>query len=120
MMELTKVNKDINLAILYLQEAAKQNHPYALYNLGLIYQKGDGVNIDFEKAFIYLHKSAELGFSYAQMSVGLMYYRGEGINKNIELAINYLQLAANQNIEEAKSMLISIKNYEVLQKNNLN
>jgi len=58
---------------------AEQGNANAQYNLGLMYQKGDGVPQDDKTALKWYRLAAEQGNASAQYNLGAMYYKGEGV-----------------------------------------
>ena len=55
---------------------AKKGNSTAQFNLGLMYDKGDGVRQNFPKAFRWYRLAAKQGNVSAQFNLGLMYYKG--------------------------------------------
>lgn len=49
-----------------LKEAIKKNHVMALYQLGICFFRGYGVEVDYKKSFEYLEKSKQYGYSSAE------------------------------------------------------
>ncbi|KAK8843603.1 hypothetical protein M9Y10_024662 [Tritrichomonas musculus] len=84
--------KDINRGMYYLSLAANQNHPAALYNLGIAY-----IDYNINKALHYLSLSANLQYAEALFKIGFIYFLGIHVPINIEKAIYYFELAAKQN-----------------------
>ncbi|MCX8627214.1 sel1 repeat family protein, partial [Gilliamella sp. B3976] len=50
----------------------------AQYNLGLMYDEGDGVDVNKEKAIYWYTKAAEQGGREAQNNLGALYQQGDG------------------------------------------
>lgn len=75
----TMFNESLNYerAAYWYQLSANQGHRAALYNLGLMYINGEGVEKDQVLATKYIQKAAELGDDYAQLSLGNMYRDGD-------------------------------------------
>ena len=57
--------KDYETAVLYYQKAVEQDHPEAMYRLGLCYGKGRGVKQDKEKGISLLQRSGKYPMIYA-------------------------------------------------------
>jgi hypothetical protein len=55
---------------------AEQGDSYAQYNLGLMYDYGEGVIEDDTQAVYWFRKAAEQGHAKAQYNLGLMYDYG--------------------------------------------
>ncbi|KAK8871371.1 hypothetical protein M9Y10_007094 [Tritrichomonas musculus] len=90
--------------------AADQNHPDALYNLGLIFDEDEEVPKDINKVIHYYTLAAEQNNPLAQFNLGLIYHDGEYILKDVKKAIHYYSLAADQNISQAQYNLGVIYN----------
>ena len=61
---------------------AKAGIALAQYNLGLMYDTGNGVPKDAVQAVSWYRKAAEQGYASAQNNLGLMYYTGNGVPKD--------------------------------------
>ncbi|MBF0127780.1 MAG: sel1 repeat family protein, partial [Magnetococcales bacterium] len=62
------------------EQAARQGHAGARYNLGLLYAEGLGVARDDRKALILWSQAAEQGEIRAKYNLGVLYERGRGIS----------------------------------------
>ena len=56
--------------------AADQGFALAQYNLGIMYNKGEGVAQDYAEAVKWYRRAADKGFAFAQYNLGVMYDRG--------------------------------------------
>ena len=54
----TNATKDFQEAVRSWQRAAEQGDPEGQYNLGLMYDKGQGVSKDFVRAYMWYHLAA--------------------------------------------------------------
>ncbi|WP_374278564.1 tetratricopeptide repeat protein [Azonexus sp.] len=70
---------DTAAAVAIWQRWAGQGDADAAYNLGLVYQHGDGVPADPARALIWYRAAADKGDKPAQFQIGLMYQNGEGV-----------------------------------------
>lgn len=70
------VEPNITKAVYWWNEAAKQKYVSAYNNIGLAYEKGEGVQKDLRKAVEYLKLGAENGESYAQANYGRLFRDG--------------------------------------------
>ena len=61
---------------------AEQGEANAQYNLGLMYDKGQGVKQDDVEAVKWYRQAAEQGYAKAQYNLGVMYYQGEGVRQD--------------------------------------
>ena len=75
---------------------AEQGDSYAQYNLGLMYDYGEGVIEDDTQAIYWFRKAAEQGHAKAQYNLGLMYESGRGIAKDDTQAVYWFRKAAEQ------------------------
>ena len=73
---------------------AESGDAEAQYQLGLKYNKGDGVELDFNKAVYWFSKSAENGCSNGINALGVCYYYGEGVEKDVVKATELYAQAA--------------------------
>ena len=78
------------------RKAADEGNPVAQYNLGDIYDNGQGVPKDSAAAFKWFHKAADQGHIEAQAILGRMYIRGEGVAKAPAEAAKWSRKAAEQ------------------------
>lgn len=109
-------DRDMVLVRKLLEQAAALDHPNAQYNLGVMYQKGDGVEENAKKAFFWYEKAANLNLAIAQYNLGMLYFEGAVVDKDEEKARELWQKAADQGLEIAVKLMYSINNYEKLQK----
>lgn len=82
------------LVALYLK--AEAGDAEAQFNLGVIYDSGDGVPQDYQEAAKWFSMAAEQGLAVAQHNLALMYARGEGVPLDYVLAYKWCNLAASQ------------------------
>ncbi len=99
-----------------LEQAAAQEHAHAQYNLAVMYQKGDGVEQNLQKSFFWYEKAANAGLAIAQYNLGMIYFEGKVVEKDEVKAKALWQKAADQGLEVAVKLMLSINNYEKLQK----
>ena len=78
--EVSLPDKATNIAK-YIQ-AAKQGDAKAQFNLGLSYDRGEGVEKNYETAVEWYRKAAEQGYAKAQTNLGLSYDLGEGVERS--------------------------------------
>ena len=79
-----------------LRKAAEQGDTRARYNLGHIYDKGEGVPENDREAVKWFRKAAEQGHALAQFNLGLMYAKSDGVGKDYVKAYAWANLAAAQ------------------------
>ncbi|MBN2869981.1 MAG: sel1 repeat family protein [Campylobacterales bacterium] len=98
-----------------LQESFWQVYTSALrgdrvaeYQVGVMYERGIGVERDQAKAAEWYEKSAWQGYVNAQYNLALMYASGRGVDQNEERAMIWLAKAARQGDKEARQLLLEI------------
>ena len=84
---------------------AKNGLAKAQYNLGVMYEKGQGVEKNLKKAKKWFQFAAEQGLAKAQYNLGLMYGKGKGVEKDYGKAIKWMTLAADQGNGKAQTNL---------------
>ena len=84
------------------QAAAEQGDPEAQYKLGLLYQKGRGVEQDYAKAVEWFQKAADKNHALAQYELGVAYRRGQGVEKDYAKALKWYRKAADQGCAPAQ------------------
>lgn len=88
---------------------AKKGNALAQRNIGLMYQKGEGVLPDMSKARFWLERAANSNFADAQYDLGMFYLSGNFNNMPDEnRAAFWLKKAAEQDHELAKARLKEI------------
>ncbi len=95
------VKRDYTLAFECFLRAAALGYIPAIYNIGIIYRDGMGMNVDYAEATRYLKQAAEQGYANAQNALAVMILDGTAEGA-YDLAINWLTRAANQNLAEAQ------------------
>lgn len=84
-------------AIRLLRPLAEHGSDTAQYNLGTIYQKGQGVPQDYVEARKWFRLAADQGNANAQASLGFLYHYGFGMGRNnYPLALAWYGFAADQ------------------------
>jgi hypothetical protein len=79
-------------AVFWYQKAAKNRHPGAQYNLGVMYATGKTLPRDDAKFEKWMGASAAQGFAAAQASLGIEY----SMTRNLRTGIKWLRKAAQQ------------------------
>jgi TPR repeat protein len=79
-----------------VQERAKAGNAMAQYNLGLMYDKGEGVPQDKAEAVKWYRKAAEQGDADAQVNLGFMYGNGDGVPQDDTEALKWHRKSAEQ------------------------
>lgn len=94
-----KYNKPIADGLMWLEKAADQNHIFAINNLAMCYQMGEGVEVDYAKALKLLEKAASLGDMMAYYNIGQAYVFGMGVTKDILKGLSLIQKAAESDVD---------------------
>lgn len=93
----------------YYQLATDQDDAVAMYNLGILYKRGKGVNKSEEKAFEYVYKVAtSRPFGAAHFELGRMYAKGIGTEKSPTDAKKWLESAIKLGNKQGKKALHAI------------
>ena len=95
---------------------AEEGDAEAQFNLGILYDLGQGVAQSKVRAATWYRRSAEQGFAAAQYNLAVMFKNGEGIPQNNVLAYALFDLAAADDPEAAEqrdSMARSIAAEEI-------
>ena len=70
---------DFATALREWEPLAEQGHADAQFNLGVMYNTGDGVPQDYKTAVKWYTLAAEQGHADAQINLGVMYDEGLGV-----------------------------------------
>ncbi len=73
----------------------------AQYNLGVMYENGEGVTQDYKTAVKWYTLAAEQGFTDAQNNLGVKFWFGKGLPQNNVYAHMWLNLAAANGSEKS-------------------
>ena len=89
---------------------AERGDAQAQYNLGVMYDIGQGVIQDYKAAFKWFTLSAEQDNSAAQFNLGGMYVNGQGVIQNYTRAYMWYSISASLGFEDA------VKNRDIIAK----
>ena len=84
---------------------AEQGDASAQFNLGLMYDNGQGVKQDDVDAVKWYRKAAEQGYAKAQFNLGVMYHNGLGVKQDDVEAVKWYRKAAEQGYADAQANL---------------
>ena len=84
---------------------AEDGDSAAQYNLGVMYDNGDGIPQDYKEAVKWYTLAAEQGYAKAQYNLGFMYKNGQGVPQDYKEAIKWFTLAVQQGHAEAQTNL---------------
>ena len=92
-------------AFAWCQRAADGELAWAQFNLGLMYQKGEGVTRSDGEAAHWYRLAAAQGCADAQQRLGDLYYLGQGMPRNYTQAALWYRRAAEQGSARAQFQL---------------
>src|SRR5262249_20977092 len=96
---------DYATAVQLLRPLADQGDAQAQYNLGVLYENGQGVPQNSAEAVEWYRKAAEQGEARAQNNLASMYASGQGVPQNYAEAMKWLRRAADQENARAQQGL---------------
>ena len=96
---------DFAEAVNWFRKAADQGHAVAQFSLGVMYNKGHGVEKNERETVAWFRKAAEQGYAPAQCNLGVSYEVGRGVEKNEREAVAWFRKAAEQGDTAAQSDL---------------
>lgn len=92
---------DYKKAFQELKDMAEHGEARAQYDLGVLYDKGQGVPQSDKEAFHWYHMAAEQEDARAQYNLGLMYANGQGVQQDYLEAYYWINRAAAQGDKSA-------------------
>ena len=105
---------DYATALKLWKPLAESGDAIAQYNLGVMYDKGEGVLQDYKEAVKWYRMAAEQGDADAQFNLGKMYRNGEGVVQDFKRAHMWYNIArsngndlAVEDIEELSRFMTS-------------
>lgn len=110
------VEKNLETATGYYQKSAEQDHRDAMFEVGLMYQVGQGgLTKDYEKSAKWYLKSAEKGHPAAMYAVAGLYYNGMGVKRDMDMAMSWYQKSAAAGFPPAQKLLNEVNKVNSLQ-----
>jgi len=79
---------------------AEQGNVNAQFNLGLMYQKGEGVKQDYFEAVKWYRQAEKQGDAKAQLNLGVMYINGDGVRQDDEQAKEWFGKACDNGYQK--------------------
>ena len=95
-----------------VQRVAEKGDAKAQFNLGVMYDNGQGVSKDLAKAIQWYQRAADNGDAKSQFNLGIMYGTGEGVQRNDTTAVQWFQKAAKQGDATAQEILTELAKAE--------
>ena len=80
-------------ALKCFHEAAEKGYVKSYFYIGLIYEKGEGIDKDYSKAIKWYRKAAIDGHAEAQVNLAIMYINGHGCDKDYIKAYKWLYIS---------------------------
>ncbi|GET58675.1 kinase-like domain-containing protein [Rhizophagus irregularis DAOM 181602=DAOM 197198] len=108
----TVLKKDLKKAFYWYEKAASNGNIIAIWNLGLCYENGIGVEKDYNEAFKLYKQLAEEGDLDGLAMLGYCYSYGIGTNINKQKAFELYQKSANLGDETAQYSIAKCINME--------
>ena len=96
---------DYATALRFWRPLADQGNAGAQYNLGNMYDKGQGVPQDYAAAVSWYRKAADQGDADAQFNLALKYENGQGVPQDYAAAVSWYRKAADQGNANAQGNL---------------
>ena len=93
---------DYAAALKEMRPLAEQGLAFAQHNLGVMYEKGQGVKQDPAEAVKWYRRAAEQGNAKAQFNLGLMYHEGHCMKQDHAEAVKWFRRAAEQGHAKAQ------------------
>jgi TPR repeat protein len=95
------LRRDYDTAFTKLHELAIAGEPRAQYDLGVLYDKGQGVPQSDQEAKRWYSLAADQGEPRAEYNLGLMYMNGQGVRADPVIAYYLISLSAAQGDKHA-------------------
>ncbi len=92
-------------ALTQVRARAEQGDAEAQFNLGYMYDFGQGVTQNYGEAVKWYRRAAEQGHATAQNNLGRSYAKSEGVSKDAAQAVSWFRKAAEQGLALAQSNL---------------
>ncbi len=96
---------DYVTAMKLYQSAALGGVPYAMYNIGIMYFDGKGVERSYVNAMKWYRQAADKSYPHAQHAVGTMYEKAQGVKRDVAEAVKWFTLAADQGFLASQNSL---------------
>jgi TPR repeat protein len=88
-------------AVAETKTKAEAGDATAQYNLGVMYDDGQGVEQDFKEAVKWYRLAADQGLANAQHNLGVMHATGQGVNPDYVVAYAWCDIAATNELKNA-------------------
>ena len=82
-------NGDFKTALQEWEPLAKDGNAKAQYNLGYMYDSGEGVPLNYEAAVKWYSLAAKQGDDFAQYRLDVLHYKGDGVLRDYKTATKW-------------------------------
>lgn len=96
-------------AVKYIREASDAGYPRAQAVLGVLYEKGAGVERNVGRSIALLRSAAEMGEPHAAFRMGERHEAGDGVDKSAARALGYYEKAAAAGLDKAGPAVARLK-----------
>lgn len=100
-------NQNFSKALEWFKKAASLEHAQAQFNLGVMYENGDGVAKDYNQALEWYNKAADNGNNEAMFRIGAIYF----MTQDYTNALEWYHNAANEGNANAQCALGIMYNF---------
>ena len=97
--------KDFTTALRKYKSAAAKGDEWAQYNLGVMYEQGEGAVQDYAESVRWHKLAAAQGNEWAQFNLGVSYEQGEGVVQDYAEAVRWYKSAAGKGHAGAQNNL---------------
>ena len=98
------VPQDFESAFAYYSLAARNGHPKAQTNLGMMYYNGEGIEADPKQAARWFTQAATQGDTTAQYNLACLHHSGTGVPQDTTVACKWLQTAIDSGHEHPEQL----------------
>ena len=110
--------KDLPEGLKWIERAAEQKFPEALFHMGAMYHHGQGTPQDYSKASKYYLAAAEQEHPKAQNNLAVLYSEGLGVPADLSEAYKWFQMASkNGHPTASQSALLTEMKMEMADEN---
>ena len=95
-------NGDYSAALGEWQPLAEQGDARAQYSVGVMYERGLGVDQDSARAMDWYQRAADQEYALAQYNFGALHQQGQGAAQNFAEALKWYKRAAEQGVDKAQ------------------
>ena len=92
-------------AVTATRTSAGEGNANAQYNLGVLYERGQGIPQDYTQAVYWYQKAAQQGYAVAENNLAGMYLDGRGLPQDNAQALYWYRKAADQGLATAQENL---------------